>query len=77
MLWLWHKPAAVAPIRPLAWNFHMPWVWAQKSKKKKKKKERERERERRNTSMGEKEDGNFAKSSRPGRKDAKSPTLNT
>ena len=27
LLWLWHRPTAVAPIRPLAWNFHMPQVW--------------------------------------------------
>ena len=29
LLWLWcrPRPAAVAPIPPLAWNFHMPQVW--------------------------------------------------
>ena len=21
LLWLWHRPAAIAPIRPLAWEF--------------------------------------------------------
>ena len=23
LLWLWHKPAAVAPIQPLAWDLHV------------------------------------------------------
>ena len=26
LLWLWCRPTAVAPIRPLAGNFHMPQV---------------------------------------------------
>ena len=26
LLWLWWRPAAVAPIRHLAWNLHMPQV---------------------------------------------------
>ena len=25
-LWLWHRPAAAAPIRSLPGNFHMPQV---------------------------------------------------
>ena len=26
LLWLWCRSAAVAPIRPRAWEPHMPWV---------------------------------------------------
>ena len=42
LLWLWYRPAAVAPIRPLAWE--PPYasrvaLKRQKTKKKKKKKE--------------------------------------
>ena len=36
LLWLWCRSAAIAPIQPLAGNFHMPWVWPSKDKKKKK-----------------------------------------
>ena len=25
LLWLWLRPVATAPIRPLAWELHMPW----------------------------------------------------
>ena len=32
LLWLWHRPAATAPIRPLAGNLHMLWVWPLKEK---------------------------------------------
>ena len=28
LLWLWCRPAAIAPIRPLAWESHMPRVQA-------------------------------------------------
>ena len=41
LLWLWHWPAATAPVRPLAWE--PPYVMdaaLKKKKKKKKKKER-------------------------------------
>ena len=44
LLWLRRRPAATAPIRPLAWNLHMLWeqpkeiAKRQKDKKKKKKK---------------------------------------
>ena len=43
LLWLWHRPAAAALIRPLAWEPHMPQVWPSKDKRKKKKKEEEEE----------------------------------
>ena len=33
LLWLWHRPAGIAPIGPLAENFHMPHVWPSKEKK--------------------------------------------
>ena len=34
LLWLWHRPAAVAPIQqPLAWELHMPQVRPLKKKK--------------------------------------------
>ena len=40
LLWLWHKLAAVAPIRPLAWEPLYVLGAALKSKKKKEKKKR-------------------------------------
>ena len=46
LLWLWCRPAAVAPFRPLAWELLYAVGAALKSKKKKK---RERERERTKT----------------------------
>ena len=27
LLWLWYRPVATAPTRPLAWDIHVPWVW--------------------------------------------------
>ena len=38
VLWLWSRPAAVAPIIPLAWEFHIPSGAALKSKAKNKNK---------------------------------------
>ena len=39
LLWLWHRPAAAAPIRPLAWEPpYAAGVALEKAKKKKKKK---------------------------------------
>ena len=46
LLWLWHRPAAVAVIGPLVWeppNAEGAAPKRQKKKKKKRKKERERE----------------------------------
>jgi len=43
LLWLWHRLAAVAPIRPLAWEPPYAAGAALKRPKKKKKGERERE----------------------------------
>ena len=43
LLWLWYRPAAATPIRPLAWELPHAVGEALKSQKKKKKKERERE----------------------------------
>ena len=42
LLWLWHRPAVVAPIRPLAWEPPYAPGAALKRKKEKKKKERKR-----------------------------------
>ena len=42
LLWLWYRPAAAAPIQPLAGNFHM--LWKQTLPPAKKKKERKRNR---------------------------------
>ena len=39
LLWLWLRPAALAPIGPLAWEFPHAMSVALKSKEKKKKKE--------------------------------------
>ena len=33
LLWLWCRPAAVAPIRPLAWEPPMLWVQPEKDQK--------------------------------------------
>ena len=40
LLWLWYRPAAIAPIRPLAWEFPFATSAALKSKKKKKKRKK-------------------------------------
>ena len=42
MLWLWRRPAAVAPIRPLAWEppYATGMTLKRQNKKKKKKKKR-------------------------------------
>ena len=42
MLWLWCRPAAIAPMGPLAWE-HPYAVGADLKRKKERKKERERE----------------------------------
>ena len=51
LLWLWHRPEAIALIRPLAWE--PPYaagvtLKSKKKKKKKKKKEKKRKKERQN-----------------------------
>ena len=33
LLWLWYRLVATAPIRPLAWELHMPWIGPRKGKK--------------------------------------------
>ena len=40
LLWLWCRPAAIAPIRPLAWEF--PYTAGEALKRQKKKKEKNR-----------------------------------
>ena len=45
LLWLWHRLAAVAPMRPLDWepgNLRMLQVWTSKDKKEKKKKKKKK-----------------------------------
>ena len=42
LLWLWHRPAAVAPIRPLAWEPPYAVGTALKKRKKEKKKKKEK-----------------------------------
>ena len=49
LLWLWRRPVAIPPIRPLAWEPPYAAGALEKAKKKrpkKRKKERKRERER-------------------------------
>ena len=53
LLWLWHRLAAVAPIRPLSWEFPYAESVALKSKKKKKAK---KEKEKKNA-MGRNQEG--------------------
>ena len=43
LLWLWCRPAAIAPIQPLAWELPYATDVALKRQKKKKKKKRQRE----------------------------------
>ena len=46
LLWLWHGPAATAPVRPLAWEIpYAAGVALGKTKKKKRKKEKNKRRE--------------------------------
>ena len=41
LLWLWHRPAAIAPIGPLAWEPpHAASITPKRQKKKKEKRER-------------------------------------
>ena len=40
LLWLWHRPVATAPIRPLAWEPPYATGVAQRNSKKKKKKKK-------------------------------------
>ena len=42
LLWLWHRPAAVAPIRPLAWEPPYAAGAAQRNSKKTKKKKKKK-----------------------------------
>ena len=42
LLWLWHRPAATAPIRPLAWEHpYVTGVALEKAKRRKKKRKKE------------------------------------
>ena len=44
LLWLWHRPAATAPIRPLAWEPpHATGAALEKGKKTKRKKKKKKE----------------------------------
>ena len=44
LLWLWHRPAAAAPIRPLAWEPpYAAGVALEKEKKKKTNKKKDKE----------------------------------
>ena len=47
LLWLWCRPAAVAPIRPLAWE--PPYAAGVALKRQKDKKEKERKKKRHST----------------------------
>ena len=42
LLWLWHRPAATAPIQPLAWEHPYATGAALKGQKKKRKEKKER-----------------------------------
>ena len=56
MLWLWCRPAAAAPIRPLAWEPpHAAEVALEMAKRPKRKKERKRERRKEGRKEGRKE----------------------
>ena len=53
LLWLRHRPAAVAPIQPLAWELPYALCVALKSKKgKKKKKKKKKKKEKKNERNG-------------------------
>ena len=59
LLWLWHRPAAVAPVRPLAWE--SPYVAGVALKRKKKKEVDYQDSEKRTYTLG----GNICKSHIP------------
>ena len=42
LLWLWHRPAATALIRPLAWDLHMRRMQLRKRQKDKKGKKKKK-----------------------------------
>ena len=53
MLWIWHRPAAIALIRPLAWESpFVAGVALKRQKKKKKKKKKEKTNKQTNIQMG-------------------------
>ena len=55
LLWLWHRPAATAPVQPLAWE--PPYAsgaaqeMAERQKKKKRKEKRKKERKKENSKL--------------------------
>ena len=53
LLWLWCRPAATAPVRPLAWElpYAMGVTLNRQKKKKKKKKKRKKEKERKKSTI--------------------------
>ena len=53
LLWLWRRPAVIAPRRPLAWETKQAWGAALERQKKKKKRERERERKKKSINKEE------------------------
>ena len=54
LLWLWHRPVAVALIRPLAWEspYAVGTALKRQKKKKKKKKEKKRKKEKKKSRLG-------------------------
>ena len=52
LLWLWCRPVAIAPIRPLAWELPYAVGAALKRQKDQKKKKKRRRRRRRRTYIG-------------------------
>ena len=49
MLWLWHRPVATAPIRPLAWEPPYAAEAAQRNSKKTKKKKKKKKEKKKKT----------------------------
>ena len=66
LLWLWCRPAAVAPIKPLAWEPPYAMDAALKCKKKKKKKERKKEKAKQNKNWDTKPEAKFKHSALSG-----------
>ena len=52
MLWLWHRPVATAPMRPLTWELPYATGAAQEIAKKTKKKKRKRKKGRKGSREG-------------------------
>ena len=73
LLWLWNRPAAAAPIQPLAWE--PPYAARAALNRRKKERKREREREREGGREGGREEGKKEEEGRKGKEERKKEIL--